>query len=893
MATTNTLQVLTKQGEELLARLAAEERELVIDKFIFADVPDRADFPDREEGIPTAYVVHEEPIGEKGRLTENSVIYTATLASNIGPFEFNWSGLYCSEHDVLITVHYPKRTPKTADQPGIAGNTLVRSQVLQYTGVADITNITVEASTWQYNANDRMKKMDSDVAQAIVDQNGKDWFIDDGFQVMPKSDTAVSIMPGAGYVSGNRVSLAFERMVSVPVKPAFIYIDAHREGTPTGEQTTTFSFVASAQELDDYTDAAGVKHFVCKLGEMLEDGSVSNLRPEGESADKRWVSNEATAQTDMLSGNGGLINDPGVGAVFSGEERIQINDADLKSKKLWYPWNQPKGELVSFVDNNDYGTATLVTNLGEFEYVTDTVRKYRNDKDVRGWGANKDDDVSNAVEKALIYTKTIKFKDQDYIWIREIQTEGTINLLGVNSKIEFQPELPGTSKIIHGESVNINGLVVDGGNKADRAVVAEKSLVCLDTKFNNFWHDSAVRVLHVNNGDYIYLYRTEFNNIGALGNGVAGSGNGSVRCVWINGGNNLQGTIIDCKFNHIVNRLQDGTLQKVEDADAIVLQASSEGFNVANLRIMNSKFANCQKRCVKSQMSEATTVDMINNIIVDTIGVPSSESNPDHSLMLAVVSVYGGSLYYENNRFIKGYCAREIDVAEYQNTNGIKTPILDIEIRAGRFANQFSAYSGESQTRSLLISTTKEVSPDCHVTISGGKRNPGSLPGKIVADTIVIDKGLLKGRSFELEAHSAIDIDGTIVQGSGDNAGMIISKSPVTTVTKLITSNVTYGIYYGSGNNELEDFSATHTGCVFGTNMIADLGISNMKTEHQARVTNTSAVTKRGNFDRVVSATHSTAMEGEAMDIPLKPAFYKREFVNGDEYRVPYFNVSS
>ncbi|HFQ5300947.1 TPA: phage tail protein [Vibrio vulnificus] len=292
MTTTNPLQILTKQGEELLARLAAEEKELVIDKFIFADVPDRGEFPSREEAIPHDYIVHEEPIGEKGRLTENSVIYTATLASDIGPFYFNWSGLYCSEHNVLVTIHYPKRTPKTQDQPGIAGNTLVRSQVLQYTGVAEITNITVDASTWQYNSNDRLKKMDADVAQALIDQNGKDWFIGDGFQVLPKTDTSVAITPGAGYVSGNRVSLGFERIISVPTKPAYIYLDAKREGTPTGEQITTFNFVVSAEEKDDYIDTSTGKqipHFVCKIAQVLEDGSVSDLRPEGESASRDWV----------------------------------------------------------------------------------------------------------------------------------------------------------------------------------------------------------------------------------------------------------------------------------------------------------------------------------------------------------------------------------------------------------------------------------------------------------------------------------------------------------------------------------------------------------------------------------------------------------------------------
>ncbi|MBV1843348.1 phage tail-collar fiber domain-containing protein, partial [Photobacterium ganghwense] len=293
MTNTTSVQILTKAGEELLARLAAEEKELVIDKYVFADVPERPDFPQREDGVPTDYVVHESIIHEKGRLNANSVIYSSTLASDVGPFHFNWSGLYCSEHDVLVTIHYPQRTPKTADQPGVAGNTLVRSQVLQYTGVADITNITVDASSWQYNADPRMKKMDSDSAQAIVDQNGKDWFIEDGFLVTPQS-TAFKVTPGAGYVSGHRVTLEFERFLQVPVKPSFIYIDAYREGTPTGEWVTTFNFVVSADEKDDYLDAQGLPHYVVKIAQVMADGTVSDLRKMPDQAKVQYVDEMAT-----------------------------------------------------------------------------------------------------------------------------------------------------------------------------------------------------------------------------------------------------------------------------------------------------------------------------------------------------------------------------------------------------------------------------------------------------------------------------------------------------------------------------------------------------------------------------------------------------------------------
>ncbi|MDL1993447.1 phage tail protein, partial [Vibrio parahaemolyticus] len=300
MANTTDKSILTAAGKALLAQLNAEEKPLIIDKMIFANVPNRPEFPQPDDVVPTDHVVHQEGVEQRGRLSADSVIYSTTLTSDVGPFEFNWTGAYCSEYGVLVTIDHHALTPKSADEPGVAGNTLVRSVVLEYKDIAEITNITVDASSWQYNATPRMKKMDDDVAQAIIDQNGKDWFIEDGFLVTPQA-SAFNIKAGAGYVSGNRVTLEFDRNVQVPNKPSFIYVDAHREGTPTGEQVTLFNFVVTAEEKDDYIDANGVKHFVCKIAQVLADGSVNDLRPEGESASKLFVEDNVNLSQEQIS----------------------------------------------------------------------------------------------------------------------------------------------------------------------------------------------------------------------------------------------------------------------------------------------------------------------------------------------------------------------------------------------------------------------------------------------------------------------------------------------------------------------------------------------------------------------------------------------------------------
>lgn len=302
MANSTDKSILTAAGKALLAQLNAEEKALVIDKMIFANVPNRPEYPQPDDVVPTDHIVHQEQVEQRGRLSADSVIYSTTLTSDVGPFDFNWTGAYCSEYGVLVTIDHHALTPKTADEPGVAGNTLVRSVVLEYKDIAEITNITVDASSWQYNATERMKKMDSDVAQSIIDQNGKDWFIEDGFLVTP-SGSAYSIKAGAGYVSGNRVAMEFDRSVQVPNKPSFIYIDAHREGTPTGEQVTLFNFVVTAEEKDDYIDSStgkDVKHFVCKIAQVYADGSVSDLRPEGESASRDLVLEYSSSSIEQV-----------------------------------------------------------------------------------------------------------------------------------------------------------------------------------------------------------------------------------------------------------------------------------------------------------------------------------------------------------------------------------------------------------------------------------------------------------------------------------------------------------------------------------------------------------------------------------------------------------------
>ncbi|MCS0179246.1 phage tail protein [Vibrio alginolyticus] len=351
--------ILTAAGKALLAQLNAEEKALVIDKMIFANVPNRPEYPQPDDVVPTEHIVHQEQVEQRGRLSADSVIYSSTLTSDVGPFDFNWTGAYCSEYGVLVTIDHHALTPKTADEPGVAGNTLVRSVVLEYKDIAEITNITVDASSWQYNATERMKKMDSDVAQSIIDQNGKDWFIEDGFLVTPLGN-AYSIKAGVGYVSGNRILMEFDRTIQVANKPSFVYVDAFREGTPTGEQVTIFNFIVTTQEIDDYVDNStgkSIQHYVCKLAQVFEDGTVADLRPEDNLQTKIKQHQQNWQQTkdldyEQLHAKLGVRN--GVKLAFLGDSIMAGVGADAgvygEANKEWITFPSMLSSSLVFAD---------------------------------------------------------------------------------------------------------------------------------------------------------------------------------------------------------------------------------------------------------------------------------------------------------------------------------------------------------------------------------------------------------------------------------------------------------------------------------------------------------------------------------------------------------------
>lgn len=275
-------QDITFAGEQLFTTQAQLNQALDIDTFIFANVPgqDPTTAIDRNEGLPpVAQRVHTQGVQQKGKINDNIVVYSTVLESITGPFEFNWVGLYSSVHQTLIAVQHIPTVSKTTTIGGAAGNTLNRNFGIQYSGIAALTNITVDAQTWQLDFSARLAGMDKLTQQLASDMNGDSWFIDDGFEVYARATVnTFGVRAGAAYVSGLRVEQESETVLIADSYPKNIYVDAWLDGDASSTWKPQHEIVMTNQSKSNYVDESGKQHYLLKIAVINDVDNVDDLR---------------------------------------------------------------------------------------------------------------------------------------------------------------------------------------------------------------------------------------------------------------------------------------------------------------------------------------------------------------------------------------------------------------------------------------------------------------------------------------------------------------------------------------------------------------------------------------------------------------------------------------
>jgi hypothetical protein len=293
---------LTLAGEALIARLQAEGAALTIDRFIFANVPeqDHTAPVDPAQTVPVDHVVYQYDIPQEYRafVSPNQVVYSALLGSDVGPFTFNWQGLYCSQHNTLVAVATFPALEKRNTNPATntQGNNLTRNFMLEFTGVRELTQITVEAAVWQLDFTVRLKGIDTRERLSNRDIYGRACFFADGW-LLKKSAGTYSLQAGVAYVEGIRTELAEHTPVQPESTPCDVYLDVCM--APQGSDVVTKAepqFVAVDTPCPDYVEPAPhhTPHYCVHIARIESDGSVTDKRPKNE--EQRFVTPEELAE---------------------------------------------------------------------------------------------------------------------------------------------------------------------------------------------------------------------------------------------------------------------------------------------------------------------------------------------------------------------------------------------------------------------------------------------------------------------------------------------------------------------------------------------------------------------------------------------------------------------
>ncbi|EMW4638132.1 phage tail protein [Salmonella enterica] len=320
--------VITSAFEHLKAQEAAGGNRIIIDQFVFANIPglNVTDTPPESEPLPPdGQIVHRQAVDRNGVVNENTVAYSVTLPESTGDFTFNWLGLVSSATNILCMAVYlhPQEKIKTAD--GKQGNTLIYSEIMEYAGASAATGITTPVSTWQIDFTARLHGMDEATRKAALDIYGPGLFLDDAFKLTAQATGQATFAPGIAYLRGLRVELGVPGTLTYSTGILqTVYIDAALTGTLTGENKATFSL--TSQKSADYIDSLGFAHYVEPVATISASGEITDIRKTRKPLNDRL-------DGEYLTRNGNLkeIADKGEQAQSAAREHIGLGNSATRN----------------------------------------------------------------------------------------------------------------------------------------------------------------------------------------------------------------------------------------------------------------------------------------------------------------------------------------------------------------------------------------------------------------------------------------------------------------------------------------------------------------------------------------------------------------------------------
>ncbi|MGB4488671.1 MAG: phage tail protein [Pseudomonas veronii] len=271
--------IITLAGESQIALKQSQKKPLVIQKFIFANVPglDPLAPVDRAAGKPAAaQIVYDYLIPQDGAgfVNPNQVVYSAQLGSNIGDWDFNWVGLEDSDGVLFAVSYVPLQQKRKNIEPHQIGNNLTRNFLVAFSGALALTGITIDARTWQHDFTVRLAGIDERQRYSNHNLYGRACFFGKSL-ALEATGNGYQLAPGIAYIAGIRVFVGapFPIATVIPVGKVWLDVCLERQANDT---VTSWKVVYGNHA--DYTDSAGARHFCTPIADFVSPSQIVDLR---------------------------------------------------------------------------------------------------------------------------------------------------------------------------------------------------------------------------------------------------------------------------------------------------------------------------------------------------------------------------------------------------------------------------------------------------------------------------------------------------------------------------------------------------------------------------------------------------------------------------------------
>ncbi|MEB3457128.1 phage tail-collar fiber domain-containing protein [Pasteurella multocida] len=270
--------LVTQDFEREIAEKTVNGGVIQYDEFIFAMIPNLSeDNLAQHLTIPEKGLIkHRQAVSKAGVINENAVVYSVTLGTEIGDFDFNWIGLINKRTNKLAVAVQADTIKKTRNKNNVQGNSLTRNVLLEFAGAKQLTQINVRADTWQIDFTVRLHGIDEKIRLTNRDLYGRAVFFDDAFLVKRGAGNNYTIDAGHAYIEGVRAEIKQAQTIQAASLPCSIYLDVVHHCTVTGAYETEIKFLK--QSKSDYLDTANKQHYVQIIADIDRSGAVTDRR---------------------------------------------------------------------------------------------------------------------------------------------------------------------------------------------------------------------------------------------------------------------------------------------------------------------------------------------------------------------------------------------------------------------------------------------------------------------------------------------------------------------------------------------------------------------------------------------------------------------------------------